>query len=114
MIHTTPKAAIKQSAPPTAAPIIMLKFVLTDSLPELELKLFALIVLDAVTSGAVSTRDHEYRGENLHGKTQKLYSGALKSVWLESLYLCGSVVLYDSLLHDRKNHSKICANSHYL
>jgi hypothetical protein len=54
MIHTTPIAAIKQSAPPTVAPITMLRFVLTDSLPELELNLFALIVLDAVISGAVS------------------------------------------------------------
>jgi hypothetical protein len=55
MIHTTPTAAIKQNAPPTAAPMIMLGFVLADLPPELELKLFALIVLDAVFSGAVSS-----------------------------------------------------------
>jgi hypothetical protein len=55
IIHTTPIAAIKKSAPPTPAPIIMLRFVLTDSLPELELKSFALIVLDVVYSGAVSS-----------------------------------------------------------
>jgi ABC-type phosphate transport system auxiliary subunit len=53
MIHTTPIAAIKQNTPPTAAPIIMLGFVLADSLPELELKLLALVVPDAVFSGAV-------------------------------------------------------------
>ena len=53
MIHTTPIAAIKQNTPPTAAPIIMLGFVLADSPPELELKLLALVVPDAVFSGAV-------------------------------------------------------------
>jgi hypothetical protein len=63
MIHTIPIAAIKQSTPPTAAPIIMLRFVLTDSLPELELKLFELIVLNAVISGAVSPRGHVYQGK---------------------------------------------------
>jgi hypothetical protein len=53
MIHTIPIAAIKQNAPPSTAPIIMLRFVLTDSPPELELYL-VLIVLDAVISKAVS------------------------------------------------------------
>jgi hypothetical protein len=63
MIHNTPMAAIKQSAPPTAAPITMLRFVLTDSVPVLELKLFVLMVLDAVFSGAVSAGDHAHRGK---------------------------------------------------
>jgi hypothetical protein len=71
MIHTTPIAVIKQNAPPAAAPTIMLGFVLADSPPELELKLFALIVLDAVFSSAVSPRDHIHRGKCLHAKLKK-------------------------------------------
>jgi hypothetical protein len=75
MIHTTPITAIKQNAPPAAAPIIMLGFVLADSPPELELNLFALIVLDAVFSSAVSPRDHIHRGKCLHAKTKAKCSG---------------------------------------
>ena len=88
MIHTTPITAIKQNAPPAAAPIIMLGFVLADSPPELELKLFALIVLDAVFSSAVSPRDHIHCGKRLHAKTKETCSGSFSSVCLESLYLC--------------------------
>ncbi len=69
-IHTIPKAVIKQNAPPTAAPIIMLRFALTDSLPELELKLFALIVLDAVISSTVSSRNHVHRGKYMREKLE--------------------------------------------
>jgi hypothetical protein len=66
-MHTIPIAVIKKNAPPSTAPRIMARFVLTDSLPELELYL-ALIVLDAVISGAVSPRDHVHQGNCLHAK----------------------------------------------
>ena len=93
-IHTTPIAATKQNAPPSAAPIIMLGFVLTDSLPELELKLFALIVLEAVFPGAVSSREHYIVENDCCSdcmKTKEMCSISISSVCLDSLYLCGPV-----------------------
>ena len=117
IIHTTPIAAIKHSAPPTAAPIIMLRFLLTDSLPELELKLLALIVLEAVFPGAVSSRERYVVENDCYNdcmKTKEICSVSFSSVCLESLDLCGRVVQYDSFLYDRKTHSKLSANSNYL
>jgi hypothetical protein len=104
VIHTTPIAAIKQNTPASAAPIIMPGFVLTDSPPELELKVFALIVLDAVFSGAVSLRDHLHCGKRLHANTKhQLYSGSVE--WfLRIILFCGQFIQYGSYLYDSKIH----------
>jgi hypothetical protein len=94
MIQTTPIDAIKKSAPPTPAPIIKLRFILTDSLPELELKLLALIVLEAVFPGAVSSRELYVVENDCYNdcmKTKEMCSVSFSSVCLESLCLRGPV-----------------------
>jgi hypothetical protein len=50
-----PAAAIKQSAPPTAAPITTLRFVLVESLLVLELRFTELAWLDKVLVRAVQS-----------------------------------------------------------
>jgi hypothetical protein len=88
MIHTTPIAAIKQNAPPSAAPIMMLGFVRTDSPPELELNIFALIVLGRVFSGAVSSRDHFYIVENVCLQKLKSFTLDLFECLLRIIFFC--------------------------
>ena len=93
-IHTTPIAAIRQNAPPSAPPIIMLGFVPTDSLPELELKILALIVLEAVFPGAVSSRERYVVENDCYYdcmKTKEICSVSFSSVRLKSLCLRGPV-----------------------